>query len=477
MDQQALTIRHLRATRAGSVLTWLSVIICYGFLFCVVVLIAHQILVPPPAQRIILVRTIPLPEGLKARGAPDSLVPGQSQFFDFFGSQAIDPTTRLLFIAHTGPVPNNLQFVDHTFHPDNPADIARDGNILVFDLNKQQLVARLPIPRVTGLIVVPQLHKVFASGSEQNRVYSFDEPSLTNFHFLQLQENEDPDSLGYDPVNHKLFVTAPGAEDHATVRVPGQSQPIQNENVDPAKENIYVLDPLTLKVLVRINIGRLPRLPGEDLSKGEDVPIPTVAGNIPKFGYKVGQLKYDDVTHRVYVVIQASADRNIRPHPLPPLGTAELVTVDPASDKIVNRTDLPELCNTPHALVLDTERSIAYIDCIGVEPDLSLVQHVVRMDLNTLQAFPDDPSQHIVAPNPNMLALDLLQHLLFVACAGGITVFDVRPGHFHKLGNYIIGRNTLSIIIDESTQFIYLPVVSSGGRPTLYIAKYNPNGI
>src|SRR2546425_7984169 len=145
------------AARVGSVLTWLSGIVCYGFLLSVVVLIARQILVPPPAHRVILVRTIPLPEGLKAKGAPDSLEPGQTQFFDFFGSQAIDPTTHLLFIAHTGPVPNNLQFVDHTFHPNDPADIARDGNVLVFDLHKQQLVGRVPIPRVTGLLVVPEL--------------------------------------------------------------------------------------------------------------------------------------------------------------------------------------------------------------------------------------------------------------------------------------------------------------------------------
>jgi hypothetical protein len=56
-------------------------------------------------------------------------------------------------------------------------------------------------------------------------------------------------------------------------------------------------------------------------------------------------------------------------------------------------------------------------------------------------------------------------------------VFDVRPGHFRKLGVYVIGSKTLSIIVDESTQLIYLPVVSTGGRPTLYIAKYNPNGV
>ncbi len=478
MDQHVITTpRSPAAARVGRVFIWLAGMVCYGFLLSVLVLIARQILVPPPAHRILLVRTIPLPEGLKAQGAPDSLAPGQTQFFDFFGSQAIDPTTHLLFIAHSGPVPNNLQFVDHSFHPDDPADLARDGNILVFDLQKQQLVARLPLPRVTGLIVVPELHKVFASGSEQNRIYSFDEPSLTNIHFLQLEQDEDPDTLSYDPVHHKLFVAAPGAENHATVQVPGHALPLQNENIDPAKENVFVLDPLTLKVLSKITLGTLPKLPNEDLSKGEEVPVPTVVGNVPKFGYRVGQIKYDEMTHLLYLLIEVSEDRNIRPHPSPPLGTAELVTIDPVADKIIHRTTLPASCNMIHALALDTEQQIAYMDCTNVDPDVPLVQHMMRMDLKTMKAFPDDPLQTTVAPVPNMIVLDRSVHLIFVACALGITVFDVGPGHFHRLGNYIIGRNTLSIIIDESTQFIYLPVTGAGGRPILYIAKYNPKGV
>jgi len=77
-----------------------------------------------------------------------------------------------------------------------------------------------------------------------------------------------------------------------------------------------------------------------------------------------------------------------------------------------------------------------------------------------------------------MMVLDRPQHLLFESCVGGIVVFDVRPGHFRKLGVYVIGHDkTTSIIVDEATQLIYLPVPSTGGRPTLYIAKYNPNGV
>src|SRR5207248_10224919 len=126
MDQHVITTPRSPATvHIGSVLSWLAGIICYGFLLAVIVSVTHQIVVHPRAQRIILLRGIPLPEGLKARGAPDSLEPGISHFFDQFGFQGIDPTTHLLFIAHTGPIPNNYEDVDHTFHADNPADLTR----------------------------------------------------------------------------------------------------------------------------------------------------------------------------------------------------------------------------------------------------------------------------------------------------------------------------------------------------------------
>src|SRR5216683_8422666 len=115
MDQRVLTTPRSPVAHPGRAFTWLAWIVCYGFLLAVLVSVTHQIVVHPRAQRIILLSGIPLPEGLKARGAPDSLAPGTAQFFDAFGFQAIDPTTHLLFIAHSGPIPNNYQDVDHTF--------------------------------------------------------------------------------------------------------------------------------------------------------------------------------------------------------------------------------------------------------------------------------------------------------------------------------------------------------------------------
>jgi len=55
-------------------------------------------------------------------------------------------------------------------------------------------------------------------------------------------------------------------------------------------------------------------------------------------------------------------------------------------------------------------------------------------------------------------------------------VFDEKAGEFHKLGDYVLGKGTHTIAIDEETQYLYLPL-NTGGRPTLRIVKYNPNGI
>jgi hypothetical protein len=478
MDQSLIRRPRSPAARAGSVFSWFAGIICYGLLIAVIVLIARQIIVRPPPHHVILLRNIPLPPALLEEDNKDakSLDPGASQDFDGFGFQAIDPTTHLLFIAHSGPIPFNFAFENPDFHYDKPEDIARDGNILVFDLQKQEIVGRVPIPRVTGLVVAPDLHKVFAAGSEENRIYSFDELTLGNITHLQMDDYTDPDSLAYDRVSHKLFVAAPGAHTRDIVQVPGLDKPIIQENTNPETENVFVIDAPTLKILAKINIGKLPKLDEEDLTNGEKA-VPLVEGNRPKFGYKVGHIKYNEVTNKVYLVTQISPDENDRSGPLPPNGTGELMTIDPDTYEIVNRTLLPESCNFPHALEIDSQHGIAYADCTEVDPDEPLVQHLIRVDLATMKVFPDDPFKTTLAAAPNMIVLDRPQQLVFVGCSGGITVFDVRPGHFHKLGSYVIGRNTSSIIVDEATQYIYLPVPGAGGRPTLHIAKYNPSGV
>ena len=66
MGQPSISTPRLPAARVGSVFTWLAGIVSCVFLLSVLALIARQIIVPPPAQRIILVGAIPLPESQRS---------------------------------------------------------------------------------------------------------------------------------------------------------------------------------------------------------------------------------------------------------------------------------------------------------------------------------------------------------------------------------------------------------------------------
>jgi DNA-binding beta-propeller fold protein YncE len=511
------------ADRVRSILVWPVGIACFGILILVMGSIAHQMISPPPAPRVILLRNIPLPEGLKARGAPDSLAPATSQFFDGFDFQSLDSNTHLLFIAHTGPVPDDQALYDHSFHLDNPADIARDGNILVFDVRTQQIVGRLPIPQVAGLVVAPDLHRVFAADAEENKICSFEEPATplqgsalldffrqrahASIQCAQLDDFEGPDGITYDPVDHKIFVSDPGsppddcgpklpvAQNDCLAKIHGQlvkfnGKTIPTLNARPANQNISVVDALhPTQVLAKIAIGTLPvtasqrasmqAIPADDPGK-----VNILKGTIAEFGRDVGHVRYDAVNHRLYVVTQILQNGDDVNAGLPPPDTAELVTIDPVNNTIVRRDPLPTTCSTPHGLALDEGQQQAFIACTDVDPGPpALVQHLMRWNLQTMQPGPEEahPEQTLLAPSPDLVQVIHFQKpvradIVFVGCGGGISVFDETNGHFKKLGDYAVGHETHTIAIDPATGYIYLPVPSVGGRPTLHVALYNPSG-
>lgn len=511
------------AARVRRVFAWLSGIVCFGFLLSVIVLIAHQIIVPPPAPRVILLRNIPLPEGLKTKGAPDSLAPATSQFFDGFDFQSIDSNTHLLFIAHTGPVPDDQALYDHSFHLDNPADIARDGNILVFDLQTQKIVGRLPIPQVAGLVVAPDLHKVFAANAEENKVCSFDEPSTplqgaalldffsqrshASIQCAQLDDFEGPDAVAYDPVDHKIFVSDPGSppddcdpklpleQNDCVARVHGQVVKFKGKTIATLSarvinQNISVVDALhPTQVLTKIAVGTLPvtaseRKSMESIAADDPGKVNILKGNIAEFGRDVGHVKYDVVSHKLYTVSQILQNGDDVNAGLPPPDTAEFLTIDPVTDTILRRDPLPTTCSTPHGMALDEGQHQAFIACTDIDPGPPpLVQHLMRWNLDTMKPGPEEanPDQTSLAPSPDIVQVIHFKNptpadIIFVGCGGGISVFDETNGQFKKLGDYAIGHETHTIAIDPATGYIYLPVPSVGGRPTLHVARYNPNG-
>src|SRR6266496_3924314 len=432
-----------RGLGVGRIFFVLLGIASFGVLAYLLVQVAYQFVVPPPAHRLLFVQDIPLPSGLgpTSKGQKDPLAPGVALDFDGFDFQAYDPPTHRLFVAHTGPNPDLMTLAHTKFDPQY------DGHIIVFDTQQDKIIARINIPQVAGIVIASDLRKAYAADAQDNIVYA----------------------ISYDIVDHRIFVSDPGTP----------ADPNKTMNADRNNENVTVINALTDKVIGKINLGLLPLLPGENsmtVTNAPKVPV-SQPGNIPLYGHDVGHNKYDAGLQRVFVTSQVLPNGD-DPNPLllPPPETGELIAIDPVNATIVQRIVLPVTCSTPHGMDIDTDQQIAFIACTDFDSARNLFQNLLRVDLRTMTVIHPDPLNARLAGGPDIVLIDHSQHVLFVACKGGISVFDEKAGEFKKLGDYVLGKGTHTIAIDEQTQEIFLPQLS-GGIPILRIGRYNPNGV
>jgi hypothetical protein len=250
-------------------------------------------------------------------------------------------------------------------------------------------------------------------------------------------------------------------------------------NVARGNENIAVIDAINDKLIKYINLGNLPLLPGE---KVPNALLDPKNKNIPLYGHDVGHNVYDEALQRLFVtstVLPNADDPN--PFVLPPRVTGEFFELDPTNtaNPIVKEIDLPDTCSTPHGMNIDEAQQVAFIACVDFDSATQLFQNLVRVNLNTMTVIPADPRITRLEGGPDIVRIDKDSSrnidVLFVACKAGISIFDITPGHFHKLGDEILGKETHTIAIDPATQTVYLPL-TIGGRPVLRIARYNPDG-
>jgi len=439
-DQKGITVvmvthsfPDIAPVKITTILKWGLWIICSGLLIFLLTRVYLQFVTPPPPSRLLLVRDIPLPGAFPdaARTAENPYAPGTARLFDHFDFQALDPQTHLLFIAHTGPSPDREQQINPQFDPDN--DAKDDGNVIVFDTQQQKIVGLLAIPQVAGIIVAPDLHKVYAADSNDNIIYVINEQTLQTKQ-IPIQINDGPDDLWYDQVNHLVIISNPGAP----------ANPDESNVIDRKNQNETFINALTDTVSGRVPLG--------------------IDG---KWGDDVGHVRYDPVLHRAFVVVQQLPDPDSTdPNILPPPGTAWLVEMDPLTPRTVSRLRLPDFCLTPHGMALDTTSHIAFIACVDAEP-----ASILRVDVQNMHAI--DKAPHAVLSNPDMLLLDHPLHLLYVATAGGITLFHEDGTSLQWLGNYTFGVNTHSLAVDEATHMLYMPLPRMGGRPVLRILRCN----
>lgn len=110
----------------------------------------------------------------------DVPLPGRTSRFDY---QSFDPTTKTLYLTHMG-----------------------DGELVVFDTAQRRVTAHLPgFPTATGVLVVPELHRVFISVAGRHEVAVVDTRSLKLLG--RVDAGDFPDGLAYAPDVHKVFVS------------------------------------------------------------------------------------------------------------------------------------------------------------------------------------------------------------------------------------------------------------------------------
>ncbi len=431
MAQQSMASSPPRRFRVGRIAWWLLVLVSFALLLFLFVSEVIRFSTPIQLHRLQIVQDIPLPDALPDpdRTSQNPFAAGQAERFDHFDFQSLDPNTHLLFIVHTGPNPDKEAAILH-----NPNfDAQTDGNVIVFNIQLNKVVGLVNVPQGSGILVAQNVGEVFVSDAADSIIYVIDEHSPFNIIAkVQLDRLDGPDAIEYDPVDHMIFVADPGS--------PGNPD---NANTALINQNVAVIDAITNKLITKIPFGIHP-----------------------PFGDDVGHIQFDPVTHRVFVVTLPLHDQNLNRPATPP---SFLAVIDPVTLTVVSHIQLPDACLAPHGVVIDAQQREAFVACVDSN-------NLARVDLQTMQPFPGPLLP--VAFNPDIVRLDHSVQLLFVGCAGGISIFDESGRGLKKLGDYFLGGGSHhTIAIDEMTQLIYLPLPSIGERPVLRVIEYVANGV
>ena len=238
----------------------------------------------------------------------------------------------------------------------------------------------------------------------------------------------------------------------------------------PAQHTVYAsaagnhelvaIDEQTLKITARIGGIRFPDgiayAPAEhkvfvsDESGDADVVVDARTNtkrSTIALGGEAGNTHYDSVSHCILVAVQT---RN------------QLVAIDPASEKIVARYDLPG-SDHPHGFVVDALGRLAFISGEGSGK-------LLVVDLHTMKVL----SSHTVGDDPDVLAWDPTWRRLYVASESGTVSSFVADGPLlHDVGE-MRAPHAHTVSVDPRTHRVYVPLENVGGRPVLRILIPTP---
>ncbi|HEY0803253.1 MAG TPA: YncE family protein [Steroidobacteraceae bacterium] len=307
---------------------------------------------------------------LPLKAAADIPLGGNTTRLDY---ESLDAGRHLLFIAHLG-----------------------DSAVVVFDTQAQRVVARIDgVSKVHGVLVIPQLGKVYASATGTNEVVAIDEQSFKIT--ARMPGGVYPDGMAYAPEVHKLYVS----DEH------GFSDTV-------------------IDVASNTRIGTI------------------------QVGGDVGNTQYDAVSQHIFVNVQTRR---------------QLIEIDPTTDRIVARIDLPG-AEGNHGLLIEPKQRRAFIACEGNDKLLVL-------DLESKKTI----ASFDVGKDPDVLAYDAnLGYLYAAGEAGVVSLFKIEGGQVSKIGEGMVGPNAHVVAVDQDTHLSYFPLKDVGGKTILRIMKSESAG-
>jgi len=164
-------------------------------------------------------------------------------------------------------------------------------------------------------------------------------------------------------------------------------------------------------------------------------------------GGEAGNTQYDSVSRCILVAVQT---RN------------QLVAIDPVTEKIVQRYDLPG-SDHPHGFALDEPDRLAFV----TSEDNATLQVV---DLRTMRTI----ETHKVGDGPDVLAWDPDWRRLYVAAEGGVlSAFWLDDTTLKPIGE-VRASHAHTVSVDPRTHRVYLPLENIGGRPVLRVYEASP---
>jgi len=283
----------------------------------------------------------------------DVPLPGDTSRFDY---ATIDPVTHRLFIAHLGA-----------------------GSVVAYDTQQGQVLADIPgVPGVHGVIVVPELGRVYATATDSRQIAVIDSTSLTAV--ATAQGDGYPDGLAYAPDVGKVYVS------------------------DEQDGNETVIDVQTNQRLGAISVG------------GE-----------------AGNTQYDPSSHRMFVAVQTknqivaidpSIDQVVERHDTPGCDHPHGLLID--SDQ---RRAFAACQGNDKLVVLDmTTWEVMSTQDVGSHPDVlayDSVLHVVYVaaENGPLAVFRNDETGvtriafQSAGPNAHIVAVDPDTHSIYMPLA------------------------------------------------------------